>query len=239
MNVLDICESLLEVQDLDQYHRTLALAAHALSCDTFGGFFMQEGNAAAGSTPRVQGFTNVPAGFQTYFAADAARRDPVMQLMKRSSLPLVWNKDTYVDAGRGDMWEEGASWGMASGMIVAMHLPGGKHFCLGIETSKQLKPGDPSCAADLADLSLIVAYAQAAAEKLVLDPETDQANPLSVREREVLAWSAAGKTAWETSRILSIAESTVTKHLDSAMKKMLCANKTHAVARAIQAGWLA
>ena len=44
--------------------------------------------------------------------------------------------------------------GKFPGIVVVMHLPGGKHLCLGIETSKQLKPGDPACAADLADLSL-------------------------------------------------------------------------------------
>src|SRR3546814_8760188 len=35
---------------------------------------------------------------------------------------------------------------------------------------------------------------------------------LSEREREVLRWVAAGKTAWEASRILSLSEHTVLNH---------------------------
>jgi len=59
---------------------------------------------------------------------------------------------------------------------------------------------------------------------------------LTVRENECLLWSAEGKTAMEISIILDISESTVNFHLKNAVLKLDCANKTHAVAKAILLG---
>ena len=57
---------------------------------------------------------------------------------------------------------------------------------------------------------------------------------LSRREREVLGWIAQGKTARETSEVLSIAERTVEAHVNSAMRKLKAKTRTHAVAIALR-----
>jgi DNA-binding CsgD family transcriptional regulator len=59
---------------------------------------------------------------------------------------------------------------------------------------------------------------------------------LSRRQREVLEWTAMGKTDWEISAILRITERSVKFHLEQARKKLDAANRTHAVARAILLG---
>ncbi len=56
---------------------------------------------------------------------------------------------------------------------------------------------------------------------------------VSARELDCLKWSAAGKTAWEASRILGISERTVRFHLNSAREKLNCSNTTQAVAVAV------
>jgi DNA-binding CsgD family transcriptional regulator len=61
---------------------------------------------------------------------------------------------------------------------------------------------------------------------------------LTARERECLAWSAEGKTAWETGVILGISDQTVISHLRNAQRKMRAANRVQAVAMAIRAGLL-
>ena len=59
---------------------------------------------------------------------------------------------------------------------------------------------------------------------------------LTRREKECLLWATEGKTAWETSRILSIAERTVTFHLQNVQGKLGVNNRQQAVARAVSLG---
>ncbi|WP_375412591.1 LuxR family transcriptional regulator [uncultured Bradyrhizobium sp.] len=59
---------------------------------------------------------------------------------------------------------------------------------------------------------------------------------LTEREREVLRWTAAGKTAWDTGSILKIAEDTVNKHIASAMRKLDAHTRAQVVAESIRRG---
>ena len=59
---------------------------------------------------------------------------------------------------------------------------------------------------------------------------------LTDREREVLSWTAVGKTAWDTGGILNIAPDTVNKHIASAMRKLNVCSRTQAVAESIRRG---
>jgi LuxR family transcriptional regulator, quorum-sensing system regulator BjaR1 len=58
--------------------------------------------------------------------------------------------------------------------------------------------------------------------------------PLTLREREVLAWSAQGKSAWEIGEILNLAKRTVDEHAKTAMRKLGAGTRTQAVAIAIR-----
>ena len=59
---------------------------------------------------------------------------------------------------------------------------------------------------------------------------------LTAREREVLAWIALGKSAWEIGEILGIAKRTVDEHAQTAARKLGAANRTQAVAIAVRDG---
>lgn len=61
---------------------------------------------------------------------------------------------------------------------------------------------------------------------------------LSPRERQVLEWTACGKTSEEISCILELSVSAVNFHLKNLMVKLQCCNKTAAVARAALLGLL-
>lgn len=56
---------------------------------------------------------------------------------------------------------------------------------------------------------------------------------MTPRERECLSWVAAGKTDWEISQILSIAEQTVHEYVQNALIKLKAATRAQAVATAI------
>lgn len=59
---------------------------------------------------------------------------------------------------------------------------------------------------------------------------------LSPREREVLSWIAAGKSAWDVSIILHISNETVKKHISSAMRKLNVVSRPQAIAESIRLG---
>jgi LuxR family quorum sensing-dependent transcriptional regulator len=59
---------------------------------------------------------------------------------------------------------------------------------------------------------------------------------LSPREREVIAWCAAGKTAWEISRILVLSENTIRNQMKAILRKLDAATTTQAVTIAIARG---
>ncbi len=59
---------------------------------------------------------------------------------------------------------------------------------------------------------------------------------LSKRELEVLNWAKEGKSNWDISLILSIAERTVKFHFSNVFKKLDVINRSQAIARAIHYG---
>jgi LuxR family transcriptional regulator, quorum-sensing system regulator BjaR1 len=67
-----------------------------------------------------------------------------------------------------------------------------------------------------------------------LDQGTAGSSSLTVREREVLAWVAQGKSAREIGEILHITKRTVDEHVQSAIRKLGALNRTHAVAIALR-----
>jgi DNA-binding CsgD family transcriptional regulator len=67
----------------------------------------------------------------------------------------------------------------------------------------------------------------------------DDGRRLSSPELECLRWAAEGKSAWETSKILNISQSTVKFHLTNARYKLHCVTTTQAVAKAISLGIIA
>lgn len=61
---------------------------------------------------------------------------------------------------------------------------------------------------------------------------------LTKREREILSWTADGKTAYEIGCILKLTESTVIFHLGKVVRKFGAVNKTQAAVKAASLGML-
>lgn len=64
----------------------------------------------------------------------------------------------------------------------------------------------------------------------------NDSHQLTPREREVLGWVARGKSASGVADILKIAKRTVDEHVQTAIRKLGAANRTHAVAIALRDG---
>ncbi len=181
---------------------------------------------------------NAPRGYaESINDVPAMRRDPVMQHCRRYSMPIVWSQDTYTQSGLGELWEEQASFGYCTGIAMALHLPQGRHFALGVERDKPLPADRAELTRIVADLQLFAVHAQDAAMR-VLSPAPDPAERpnLTPRELEALRWTMEGKTAWEVGAILGITERTAVLHVTNAMRKLQCSSKHQAVLKALRLG---
>src|SRR5437764_11331008 len=85
---------------------------------------------------------NAPTAYREVSeTGDAGRNDPVAQHCKKSSVPIIWNHDTYTTLGQGNTWELQARFGYRTGIALALHLPEGRHFFIGVDRDQAL-PGD-------------------------------------------------------------------------------------------------
>lgn len=181
---------------------------------------------------------NAPADYvEAADDAGMARRDPVMQHCRRQTVPIIWDQGTYVEQGAGEIWEHMAGFGYRTGIALALHLPEGRHFQLGVDRDQAL-PADPRELQRLvADLQLFAVHAQEAALRLFVPGMLQQERPaLTPRELEALRWTMEGKTAWEVGTILGISERTAVLHVNNAMHKLGCVNKHQAVLKALRLG---
>ena len=182
---------------------------------------------------------NMPLAWQEASASlsESFRRDPVMQHCKRGSVPIIWDQSTYVNQGLGAHWEEQAAYGYRTGIALALHMPEGRHFVMGVDRDRRLPRSASGLTRMVASLQLFAVHAQDAASRLCLPVESLQPKPsLTRRELECLSWTMEGKTAWETGAILSISERTAVLHLQNAMHKLGAISKHQAVLKAMRLG---
>jgi DNA-binding CsgD family transcriptional regulator len=191
----------------------------------------------AAGEPEFVSVDNIPAEYLE-IASDPNRnkRDPVMQHCKHKSVPIIWDQATYLAANQGAKWEQQAQHGYACGIAWAMHMPGGRHFMVGLDRPKPLPTSSAELTRMVASLQLFTVHAQEAMSGIVAPSPATVAPSLTPRELETLRWTMAGKTAWEVGRILGIAEDTVARHAHSATRKLECSSKHHAVVKALRLG---
>jgi DNA-binding CsgD family transcriptional regulator len=183
---------------------------------------------------------NTPEDFNaTYDDRANWKRDPVMQYCRHHSVPIIWDQTTYVDVGQGDIWEEQARFGYRSGIALALHLPQGQHFLIGVDRDLSLPANTNELTRMVADLQLFAVHAQESASRLLLPSAPPVQTPsLTGRELESLRWTMEGKTAWEVGNILGITERTAVLHINNGMHKLGCVNKHQAVLKALRMGIL-
>jgi DNA-binding CsgD family transcriptional regulator len=227
--------SVLEAKDHDQFRSVVIRFAQQLGFETVAAMVAVDKSNLEAEFVAVH---NTPLAFeQSYENLNTARRDPVMQHCRRQTVPIIWSQQTYLDRGAIDIWEHQAKFGYRNGIAMALHLPEGRHFLIGVERDQAL-PGDRGeLTRMVADLQLFAVHAQDTALRvLVSEPLQPERPALTPRELDVLRWTMEGKTAWETATLLSIAERTTVQHLQNAMKKLNCNSKHQAVLKALRLG---
>jgi LuxR family quorum sensing-dependent transcriptional regulator len=167
-----------------------------------------------------------------YTERNYASVDANIRRARRSSQTFEWSEAGYADDDQEPHTVEFlrflSDFGFPRGFVVPIHGPCG--FVAGVavagrqlDLSAQTKP----------TIHIIMLYAFDRIHQLAAT-KSDTRTPLTLREREVLAWSAQGKSAWEIGEILSLAKRTVDEHAKTAMRKLGATTRTQAVAIAIR-----
>jgi DNA-binding CsgD family transcriptional regulator len=189
------------------------------------------------SRPRMAMFNNYsPQWQQCYASRGYLQIDPTVQHALKSPLPIVWSNRLF--AQTRDMWEEANSHGLRVGWAQAARDANGAVGLLTLARSAEPLTSR-ELAANQANMAWLAQYTHAAMSKLLtpkLAPETQIT--LTSREKEVLCWTAEGKTAYEIAHILNVSERTVNFHINNAIAKLETSNKTQAAVKATALGML-
>lgn len=152
--------------------------------------------------------------------------NPISARAKEGDEPFFWHE--LGDLSGNSMMRDVAAAGLVDGFCIPVRMPAGGRGLVSMLAHESVKID--------ADQALVLRALAHAAHSQVLHllPEAAKAARLTAREREVLRWTAAGKTADATAEILSISVRTVEYHLLNAARKLNTANRTHTVVEALR-----
>ena len=227
--------SVMQARDRDEFRDEVVRFTHRLGFELVSAITVIDRGLGKSDFIKVD---NTPEAFNdTYCSPNLQRQDPVMQHCRRQTIPIIWDQDTYVTNGAGDLWEQQAGFGYRTGIAMALHMPEGRHFVLGVDRDQALPDDVEELQRIVADLQLFAVHAQEAALRLLVPPALQPERPaLTPREMEALRWTMDGKTAWEVGAVLGITERTAVLHINNAMHKLGCVSKHQAVLKALRLG---
>ena len=137
--------SVLKAKDRDEFRDEIVRFAQQLGFDTVAAITVVERGVAGTEFISVD---NTPQAFTDIFSdAVLMRRDPVMQHCRKQSVPIIWDQQTYTGQGLGELWEQQAQFGYSTGICLALHMPEGRHFVLGVDRDQPLPAIRVSCSA--------------------------------------------------------------------------------------------
>ncbi len=170
-----------------------------------------------------------------YAKADYYRHDPVAALCRRTVHPFEWS-EVPVDPERSpraaEVMNVARDFGLKHGLLVPIVRSSGFQACVSMAGES---PDRGPQAKRVLHLMSMYAHARCAAIHGG-DERGQRRRVLTDRQRDVLAWSAEGKTSWEIGEILGMSERTVNWHGEGAKRKLDAVSRTHAVIKALRLG---
>ncbi len=164
---------------------------------------------------------------ENYFAVD-----PVLRWCRYSLDPFEWREAPYdrtAEPRAREMMARAAEFRLANGFCIPFYGPSGYHAHLSmagvdLDLSPRTHPA----------VRLMGTHAFERIRRQFGPAQRPSFEQLTEREREVLTWTALGKTSAEVADILKLSKRTVDEYSVRASRKLRTQNKTHAVARALQ-----
>ncbi len=175
--------------------------------------------------------TTLPSAYFNQFDRARMMRSPAFAMgMSQSVLPRVWNNTSATSPTvlPVELKELLLAHGMTMGVAIPAYLVDGERVLFWFGGDRA-----PLGQIELNELMMITHYL-VDAYNLVKQSKNATLPTLSAREREVVRWTAQGKTSIEIGQILSLSDHTVNAYMMSAIRKLDCVNRTQLVAKAIR-----
>ncbi|MCJ9427490.1 LuxR family transcriptional regulator [Kordiimonas marina] len=227
---MEFIESSKTIDNLDDLGRSFQNTARKLGFEHYACVSCVE----FGSMPEGAVFlADYPEDWTNYYLENSyERKDRILQVSLKQHLPFNWENEIVtkgMNAQQSEIFSEAEDAGLLYGVTVPIHVVGA--FPGAVNVVGENRDVDP--AAEHA-IHLMSVYLHDAALRLKYknDGQVEPITKLTTRERECLEWVAAGKTDWEISAILSIAERTVHNHVESAKVKLGVHTRVQAVVKA-------
>ncbi len=199
----------------------------------FGAMFARSHSLSTDDAREYIYYRETPKGWNDVYAQRGfARTNFVTRRSRRHAASFVWSavdlgEDRDAQANR-EMWRVLNDFGLRDGLAVPSHGPG----YLGVislawprfEHSEDIRR------------AIVLACHYVHERMRELTPQPFDAIALSPRERDCLAFAAEGKSDWDISQIIGIAESTVHAHVEKAKKRLGVKTRMQAVAKLARAG---
>lgn len=192
--------------------------------------------------PKVVLFNQCPDSWvQAYTVNNMLACDPIIQLARRQTLPIYWNrldeKARFLQEGSMDVMGLAAEFGLRNGISFPLHGAAGENGILSFITTERASSDLLLESSPI--LSWMSNYIFEAAIRIVRKSmhEGDR-EALTDRETECLFWASEGKTSSEIACILGITERTVNYHLNQVTRKTGSMNRYQAIAKGVSSGIL-
>ncbi|WP_312314773.1 transcriptional regulator SdiA [Atlantibacter sp.] len=184
--------------------------------------------------PKLTIFTTYRSDWtQHYQAENYAAIDPVLNPNNFHRGYLPWNDELFSTVP--DFWDAARDYGLKNGVTQTVMAPG---RALGFLSTSNLRAQEAWLSDD--ELALRLYYLAELSMMALLRMNSPAMTGLemkfSKREREILQWTAEGKTSSEIAMILSISENTVNFHQKNMQKKFNAPNKTQVACYAVAMG---
>lgn len=166
--------------------------------------------------------------------------DPVAIQANQDILPFKWGTPTDLKSASKEqkaIFNEASVFDVKAGFTVPIHARGHEFAAISVATNEQ-SPEFPRLIERYGhQLHLMAIHFHAAARRFEsIGDSLLKKVTLTPREIECLTWAAAGKSAWETAEILSIAESTVVSHVKNVRRKFGVPTTAQAIVKALTHG---
>ncbi len=162
--------------------------------------------------------------------------DPTVTHCLASSLPIVWEPDTFSGPRQREFYEEACGHGIRSGITFPIHGPNGEFGVVSFASDALPDPREAPQA--MSSLALIRDYAFESSLRFVRPQQLQDKPRLTKRELEVLKWVMVGKSSWEISKITNCSEATVNFHIGNVRQKFGVSTRQQALVKAIGMGIL-